>query len=507
VNVAGHEGLPVRRVRLQLEDYLLLASVLLLPWAFGGVEIWAFRSAALLLIGAASVCLIKRGAGGLGLDRNARWLLPAFLLALWAAFQIIPLPPTAIGMLSPRADEIYRQSLPAYAGEASASDLDAMQQLALSKIPEFEGYPEPRRIDESLTFEMGGRWSGWRTISLLPCVGQERLFWYLALLAGFLVARRRCFDPDIARLYRNALFALFLALAIFGLIYAATYNGKLYWVRGTAGIARPFGPYVNPTNFSAVMELAIPWLIGFTLLNLQRMRGMPLSSLRSPLAASAVLLCLMAAVASASKGSALLLLVSLVTLGLLMARRLKTRLAVAGGALLIVVVMVPLLSHTPLGARVRQFMEMTGGNYVEVGRLTSWRAATGMIADFPVTGSGFGSFRDVFPAYMPSGESARWAQLHNDYYELLVEGGIIAGLLLLWLIWNYWSRVLRRRYWKLDGQMDPEAIGLLIGLAALSIHALFDFNHQIPANGLLFIILAAMAVARSESPAWGGEGE
>jgi O-antigen ligase len=507
VNVAGHDGLPVRRISLELEDYLLLAAVLLLPWAFGGVEIWAFRSAALLLVSAASVCLIKRGVAGLGLDRNARWLLPAFLLALWAAFQIIPLPPTVIGMLSPRADEIYRQSLPAYAGEASVSDLAAMQQLALSKTAEFEGYPGPKRTDLSMTLEIGGRWSGWRTISLLPCAGQERLFWYVALFAGFLVARRRCFDPDIARLYRNALFALFLALATFGLIYAATSNGKLYWVRGTMGIARPFGPYVNPTNFAAVMELAIPWLIGFTLLNLQRMRGMPLSSLRSPLAASTVLLCLMAAVASASKGSALLLLASLVMLGLLMARRLKTKLAVAGGALLMVLVMVPLLSHTPLGARVRQFMEMTGGSYVEIGRLTSWKAATGMVADFPVTGSGFGSFRDVFPGYMPSGESARWAQLHNDYYEFLVEGGIIAGLLLLWLIWNFWSRVLRRRCLKLGEQMDLEAIGLLIGLGALSIHALFDFNHQIPANGLLFVILAAMAAARSESPAWRAEGQ
>jgi len=54
---------------------------------------------------------------------------------------------------------------------------------------------------------------------------------------------------------------------------------------------------------------------------------------------------------------------------------------------------------------------------------------------------------------------------------------------------------------------DPEAIGLLIGLATISVHALFDFNHQIPANGLLFTILAAMAAARSESSAFEVEGE
>jgi O-antigen ligase len=323
--------------------------------------------------------------------------------------------------------------------------------------------------------------------------------WYLALLLGFLVARARCLDADIARQYRNALFALFLGLAIFGLVYAATSNDKLYWVRGTFGIARPFGPYVNPTNFAAVMELAIPWLLGFTLLSWRRSLGMPISGLRSPLATSAVLLCLMAAVASASKGSALLLMASLLLLGFFSVRRLKWRLVVSGAALLIFALLIPLLAQTPLGERVRQFIDMTGGSYADIGRMTAWRAATGMLTDFPLTGSGFGAFRDVFPAYMPPGESARWVQLHNDYYEFVLEGGIIGAALLLWLIWNFWSKALRRKVLMTAGEPDPESIGLLIALAALFIHAGFDFNHQIPANALLFTVMAALVIARGES--------
>ena len=35
---------------LAVEDYLLLSAVVVLPWAFGGVEIWAYRVAALLLV-------------------------------------------------------------------------------------------------------------------------------------------------------------------------------------------------------------------------------------------------------------------------------------------------------------------------------------------------------------------------------------------------------------------------------------------------------------------------
>ena len=66
---------------LETEDWLLLAAVVLLPWAFGGVEIWAYRSAAFLVALAAAFALAKRGWGAVGIGRSL-WLLPATLLAI-----------------------------------------------------------------------------------------------------------------------------------------------------------------------------------------------------------------------------------------------------------------------------------------------------------------------------------------------------------------------------------------------------------------------------------------
>jgi O-antigen ligase len=418
--------------------------------------------------------------------------------------QITPAPPELIRVLSPRADTLYRETFPGYPGRAPENLPEAIEDRALERVPEAAGLPLPEREAEALTFTVRGRWSGWRTISLLPSAGVERLFWYFALLLGFLVVRRRCRDPEVVAAYRDALFVGFVALAVFGLIYAAMGNGKLYWVRATLQSTRPFGPYVNPTNFAGVMELATPWIAGYAVYSLRYWKQGPWLARTTPVFAAGALLCLFSAVATANRTGTALIAASLILFALIVVRGWRQRLVVVGASALAVVLGGLILSKTLLAERVREFLDVTGGTYTEVDRLVSWRAALEMFGDFRLTGSGFGSFRDVFPHYMPSGEFARWAQLHNDYLELLVEGGLIAAVLALWLIVAYWRRALRGARHPGGAGVDPEALGLLLGLAALSIHAAMDFNHQIPANALLFTTLAAIAVARGEN-AGGGE--
>jgi O-antigen ligase len=302
----------------------------------------------------------------------------------------------------------------------------------------------------------------------------------------------------VARVYRNVLFADFLILAVFGLIYAATSNDKLYWIRPSLEQARAFGPYLNPTNFAGVMEMATPWLAGCALANWRRTRGDRLTELRAPMLAAGAVLCLTSALATASKASAVLLTVSLTLLGWAAVRGRRRKLALLGAVLLLCAGAVLTLRSTKLGERVEQFLDLTEGGYSELGRVVAWRASLPMLSDYAAVGCGFGSFRDVFPRYVPTGEALRWQQVHNDYLELLIEGGVVAGALLAWLIWAYWSRVLRGTRWRSEAGPNLEAIGLVLGLLSLSVHAFFDFNHQIPANALLFVTLAAMAMARSE---------
>ncbi|HKQ61453.1 MAG TPA: O-antigen ligase family protein, partial [Candidatus Polarisedimenticolaceae bacterium] len=217
----------------------------------------------------------------------------------------------------------------------------------------------------------------------------------------------------------------------------------------------------------------------------------------APLLLVAAALCLVAGLAAASKSAAVLLVISSTTVLLLGGRGLRYKLAALGLALVLAAAGFAVLRPTILGERFAEFVEGTSGAG-EVNRLVAWRSSAGMLADYPLTGCGFGAFADVFPRYMPAGEPKRWGQLHNDYLQLLVEGGAVSGLLLLALLVPFWARVGRLALRRGPRGRSLEAVGLVLGIASLSVHALWDFNHQIPANALLFVALAAIAVAKAE---------
>jgi hypothetical protein len=480
------------RSQLAIEDYAVLAAVLLLPWAFGGVEIWAYRSAALLLVTGASVALWKRGLLGWGLGRESRWLLPAFLLAGWGALQLVPLPPGVIRSLSPGADRLYTAAFPGYGGAATGDPREALEARALARVPEAASFAAPPEAGPQVTLPSPSCLdSGWRSLSVEPGATLERLAWYVALLLGFLVVRDRVADRSRHAAYRWALFGLFVALGLFALVQAQLWNGKIYWVRTMLVRAQPFGPYFNPTNLAGVMELAVPAMAGFAWGRLARGGRATVYEPGFGAATVGAALCLVAGFASASKLAAALLVTFLVTLALLGVRGVRARLTVAGACLVLALPAALLLPSTRLGERLGHFVARSDEAALMEGRFVVWQAGGAMLRDYPVTGAGFGTFREVFQTYVPAGAPARYSHAHNDYLELLLDGGLGAGLLVAWLAWGFARRAVRGR----SGRGISHAhLGLALGVASLAVHAAFDFNHQVPANALIWVVACALLV-------------
>ncbi len=466
---------------MEAEDWPLLTAVCLLPWAFGGVEIWAYRLAAFLIAVAVFIAMARSGWSGIVPARDRRWLVIPVLLGLWGLFQCVPLPPAAVNLLSPSAAAIHRDAAPPLDDRALAyvsGDAPAGPETS-EAVGDNENDP------------------GWRSLSLYPSGTLERSLWFSALFLAFLLAGRRTAVQQRCTLYKVLLLANLALLALIGIMQLFYDNGKLLWIRESTQELRSIGPYVNPNHFAGMMELAVPWLLGYSWWRFRKGGIQAFKEPQAPVALGAGLVCLVAGILAASKMAAVLIGAGILVLALFGFRTVRSRvLALTVVAVLAAAVLLG-FGGTELAQRLDDFAAASAGDLGQYERVVAWKAALPMVADYPLTGVGVGAFGHVFTAYVPPGEPGRWIQLHNDYLEVLVEGGLVAGLLLLALIWAYGSRMVRIQFRRpLDRTATLARLGMVIGLVSLSLHALVDFNHQIPGNALMFVVVAAVALHR-----------
>jgi len=117
-----------------------------------------------------------------------------------------------------------------------------------------------------------------------------------------------------------------------------------------------------------------------------------------------------------------------------------------------------------------------------------------MIRDHPLFGTGPGTFATVFTQYQPSGFVSRYFMAHNDYLHFTSEVGVLLIPIVIWMI----IALYRKGFMKLKNPsrlVRGTSLGALSGITALLVHSISDFNLHIPANALLFTILASIVAA------------
>jgi len=118
---------------------------------------------------------------------------------------------------------------------------------------------------------------------------------------------------------------------------------------------------------------------------------------------------------------------------------------------------------------------------------TRWLAArrgAEMLADRWVAGWGAGCFRYGFTKYQHRDAELtqwrqawlRWEHVHDDWLEFLIELGVTGFLPILATAAFWLRRIVRLRLWR-----EPLLLPILCGLAALALHACWDFPLQCPA--------------------------
>ena len=116
-----------------------------------------------------------------------------------------------------------------------------------------------------------------------------------------------------------------------------------------------------------------------------------------------------------------------------------------------------------------------------------------MWKDYPAFGSGLGSFPVVFPRYSGEGTHVAYTHAHNDYLEFGAEVGAVGLALLGLMVSMSFAAALRAQYVRADPLMRGISFAAMMGILALMIHSFVDFNLQIPANAMTFMLLLAFA--------------
>ncbi|MCP4723073.1 MAG: hypothetical protein GY860_26775 [Desulfobacteraceae bacterium] len=429
------------------------------PWSYAVMEI--LTAAALFSF---SVSMIK--------NKEELYAVPGIVPLLvflsYILFQLAPLPPAFVEFLSPAAFSIQEK----------AFDLTDM--------------------------------GSWMTLSLNHKATLSEFFRYGTYVLFYLLTVQILKE-------KQTLQAIVLVIAGFGGLLAFSSILQFYltknmalWFRYSPYNSIIVGPYVNHNHYAGLMEMIFPIVLALFFFYRPRigktsfLKGIAeiLSQEKANihiLIGTSALLIIVSIFVSLSRGGMIATSVSLVLFFLLLLRRKISR----GNTVLIVGIVV--LATLAIGwfgwdQILDRFARLKNAQgVVYEARLDFWKDSNKIIKDYTLTGAGMGSFVHIYPPYKSLIDDRTLTHAHNDYIELLVEGGIIsfslaAAFLIVWFRKTY-GAFLRRR----DAFSIYLYMGSLTGMTAILIHSFTDFNMHIGANGLWFFFAAGLGVSSANT--------
>lgn len=130
---------------------------------------------------------------------------------------------------------------------------------------------------------------------------------------------------------------------------------------------------------------------------------------------------------------------------------------------------------------------------ITTGRSHFWWVALQIFFDHPIIGAGFDSFGAAFTKYDTWSGVFRVEQAHNDYLQILADGGILSFVCVAAFIYLLFKKGILAIKTHEDKFVMHGAVGALAGCFGILIHSFFDFPLRTPSNALFFLMMAALA--------------
>jgi O-antigen ligase len=131
-------------------------------------------------------------------------------------------------------------------------------------------------------------------------------------------------------------------------------------------------------------------------------------------------------------------------------------------------------------------------------RAQIWRETLPIVRDFPLTGTGAGSFRTAMLVYQQSDRRLFFNQAHNQYLQFAAEGGLILIVPLICAAVLF-GRAAARRLSQDRTPMVWIRTGAAAGIVGVLVQSVWETGLRLPANGLLFAALCAIVIHEDDA--------
>lgn len=375
-------------------------------------------------------------------------LLAALLLPLYIVVQLIPLPLSIIGVVSPVRAEVA----------------EALQRIGGS------GSWVPLSVS-----------AAWTSSNVSRVVGCVLVFALVRQLGRSVVNRWTLVVPILG-------IAVLEAAA--GLSQSAA--------GGTEQVA---GTYFSRNHFAGLLEVLFPLALMYGVECVsRRKRRHELATddaLKGSVLFAAAGAILGAILLSSSKGGSLSAGASLLVMGALRVTRQVTgwrRWGAIGGLAVVLAAAFVFIIPTPL---LERFGSLAEEEPTE-NRFPIWQDTARLFAAYPLFGVGYGNFYTAFARYQTTGLGLAWTAAHNDHLQLLSELGLIGFVLVAVMIGGSFVRAVREEDDRYVG------VGCAGAIAAAVLHACVEFNAYVLANALTLSWVAGLAASFPAPPLFAG---
>ncbi len=442
---------------------LFIVTLILAPLAFGSVETWSIGLLE-FLVSLTALCYLFEIRKKETPFLSVPGIVPLGLLLLFIWLQLLPLPAGFVKIIAPAVHQAYAPI------------------LELQKTPQWI----PLTVNQKATLLEALR------------ISTYALFYILSI--QLLSTKKRLLKTV------QTVAGLATGIAFLAILQKFTSPDLIYWFRPVPDQVSPTGPWIYRNHYAGFMEMLFPIVLALFfyyrphLKGKQKLRSRIVSLFSSPESNThfflgfSVILIFTSIFIGLSRGGIVSANLALLFFLFLLARR-----SSRSGTLL------PLLLFSTILIAVTWFgwepiLERFNATTTKTGELAEsrvllWQACIPLIRDFFFTGSGFGTFINAFPQYNTLPTTAIFDHAHNDYIELITDGGIIALLLAGSFVITVFRHGLKKLFQRRETYSRLLIIACLTGIFAIMFHSITDFNMHNGANGLYFFFICGLLVS------------